>query len=58
MTCLQDCLREAELEALCDRKDARIAELEAAISKALKKASAKGMGDWPEFQVLRKVMMK
>lgn len=35
MTCLQDCLREAELEALCDRKDARIAELEAALRQCM-----------------------
>lgn len=34
MTCVQDCLREAELEAPCDRKDARIAELEAAVLAA------------------------
>lgn len=34
----------------------RIVELEAAIAKALKKADANGMGDWPAFTALRKVM--
>lgn len=38
------------------RLDARIAELESGIFKAVRKAEAKGMGDWPEFVMLRKLI--
>lgn len=36
----------------------RIAELEAAATKALRHADKNGMGDWPAFAALRKAMAK
>jgi len=42
------CLREPDIK--------RIAELEAAIDKAIKHADGNGMKDWPVFRTLRKVM--
>ena len=37
---------------------ARIAELEAVITKALKHADENGMKDWPVFKAMRKVLTK
>lgn len=39
-----------------ERLEARVAELEAAIDKAIKHADGNGMKDWPAFRTLRKVM--
>lgn len=38
--------------------EARIAELEALIAKAVKHADGNGMGDWPVFKALRKALPK
>lgn len=43
---------------LLAEKDKRIAELEAAIADALRKADANGMGAWPTFRALRKMLPK
>lgn len=49
-------ITEDRLHDECDRLRSRIAEFEDAICKAIKKANAGGMGDWPAFLELKKVM--
>lgn len=53
-----DSTKNPALRDLAEKSASRIAELEAAISKALRKADANGMGAWPAFVELRKVMGK